>query len=464
MSTFAPALDGSLTEQLRAAVHGDIVQPGEPAYDEARRVYNAMHDKRPAVVVRAADAGDVIATVNFARERDLLLAVRGGSHSVCGYGTCDGGVVLDLSGMRGIRVDPATRTARAEGGCTWAGFNHATHAFGLATTGGVVSTTGIGGLTTGGGMGHLARRCGLACDNLLSADVVTADGSFVTCGEEQPGENADLFWAVRGGGGNFGVVTSFTYRLHPVADILGGPTFYPLDGDVLRRYRELIAESDERLGALLVVGLGPPVPFLPERWHGRPLCGVLACWSGPEEQDDEIRARLARLGPIVGQHVGRMPYPVINTLFDELLPPGLFQYWKGTFSKGLPDGAVDAYMEYGATTPSIQSATVVFPIDGACHRVAPEATAFAYRDADFSTALNPTLTTRGECEASRDWVRRFADALRPHSMEGAYVNFMDQDDQDRVGANYRQNYDRLRAVKRRYDPTNLFRLNHNIAP
>ncbi|MFG2990178.1 FAD-binding oxidoreductase [Streptomyces sp. NPDC048257] len=463
MSTFAPALDGARVEQLRAAVHGDLIRPGEPGYDGARRVYNAMHDKRPAAVVRAADAGDVIATVNFAREQDLLLAVRGGGHSVCGHGTCDDGVVLDLSRMGAVRVDPTTRTARAEGGCTWADLNHATHAFGLATTGGVVSSTGIGGLTTGGGLGHLARRCGLACDNLLAADVVTADGSFVTCSEER---DADLFWALRGGGGNFGVVTSFLHRLHPVDTVLGGPTFYPLDGDVLRRYRALIADSDESLGALAVVGLGPPLPVLPERWHGRPLCAVLACWSGPEERDDEIRARLAGLGPVVGRHLERMPYPVVNTLFDELLPAGLFHYWKGTFSRGLPDGAVDAYVEYGARTPSIQSSTVVFPIDGACHRVAPDATAFAYRDADFATALSPTMPTRAGCEANTDWVRGFAAALEPHSMAGGYVNFMDRDDQDqgRVRANYRQNYDRLREVKRRRDPGNLFRLNHNIAP
>ncbi|WP_274564753.1 FAD-binding oxidoreductase [Streptomyces spiramyceticus] len=461
MTTYTPALDHKLLERLQGAVRGEIIQPGDPDYDEARKVYNAMHDKRPAIIVRAADVGDIIATVDFARDQNLLLAVRGGSHSVPGYGTCDGGVVLDLGRMRGIRVDPEARTARAEGGCTWADFNHATHAFGLATTGGVVSSTGIGGLTTGGGMGYLTRGCGLACDNLISADLVTADGSFRTCTKEQ---DADLLWAVRGGGGNFGVVASFEYRLHPVADILGGPTFYPLDGDVMRRYRDLIADSDEKLGALLVVALGPPVPFLPERWHGRPLCGVITCWTGPEGEDDQIRARLAELGPVVGQYVERMPYPVINTLFDELLPAGLFHYWKGTFSRGLPDGAIDAYVEYGATTPSIQSATVVFPIDGACHRVGPEETAFTYRDADFSTALSPTLLTRADCEANVGWARAFFAALQPYSAEGGYVNFMDHDDQDRVRDNYRQNYDRLAAIKRRYDPGNLFRLNHNITP
>ncbi|MFE6171355.1 FAD-binding oxidoreductase [Streptomyces sp. NPDC056464] len=461
MSTSTATLDPQLTARLRGAVRGDLVEPGDPAYDEARKVYNAMHDRRPAIIVRAADAGDVIAAVGLARDQGLQLAVRGGSHSVPGHGTCDDGVVLDLGGMRGIRVDPARRVAWVQGGCTWADVDHATHAFGLATTGGVVSTTGVGGLTTGGGMGHLARRCGLACDNLVAVDLVTADGTFVTCTDDQ---HSDLMWAVRGGGGNFGVVTSFAFRLHPIADVLGGPVFFPLDAAVLRRYRELVAEADERLGAVFVVGLGPPVPFLPERWHGRPLCGVVACWSGPRDEDDRIRERVAALGPVLGRHLERIPYPLINTLFDELVPAGLYHYWKGSFTRGLPDGAVDALVEYGATTPSIQSVTVVFPIDGACHRVGPEETAFSYRDADYSIALSPTLTTREDCEARKDWVRAFHRALEPHSMEGGYVNFMDGDDQDRVQANYRANYTRLKELKQRYDPGNLFRLNHNIAP
>ncbi|MFF8352140.1 FAD-binding oxidoreductase [Streptomyces chartreusis] len=461
MATYTPTLDERLLDRLRGAVRGTVVEPGDPVYDEARKVYNAMHDRRPAIVVRAVDTGDVMATVDFAREQGVPLAVRGGSHSVPGYGTCDGGVVLDLGLMRGIRVDPDTRTAWVEGGCTWADVNHATHAFGLATTGGIVSTTGVGGLTTGGGLGHLARRCGLACDNLVSADLVTADGSFMTCTDEQHG---DLMWAVRGGGGNFGVVTSFAYRLHPIADILGGPTFFPLDADVIRRYRELVAEADERLGAVFVVGLGPPVPFLPERWHGRPVCGMVTCWTGPPDEDDRIRERVAALGPVLGRYLERMPYPVINTLFDDLVPAGLYHYWKGSFTQSLPDGVVGTLVEYGASTPSIQSVTVIFPIDGACHRVGPEETAFSYRDADYAIALSPTLTTREDCEAQKDWVRAFHRGLEPHSLEGGYVNFMDADDQDRVRANYRTNYDRLRDLKRRYDPGNLFRLNHNIAP
>ncbi|MFF8279221.1 FAD-binding oxidoreductase [Streptomyces lateritius] len=446
---------------LRGAVRGEVVVPGDPAYEEARRVYNALHDRRPAVVVRAADAGDVIAGVLFARDNHLPLAVRGGGHAVAGHGTVDHGLVVDLSRMRGVRVDPLARTARAEGGCTWGDFDHATHAFGLATTGGVISTTGVGGLTLGGGMGHLSRRYGLTCDNLLSADVVTAEGTLVACDAER---HPDLFWALRGGGGNYGVVTSFEFRLHPVSDILGGIMIFPLDGEVPRRWRDLNAEAPEELNTLFVTMLGPQLPFLPERWQGRPVCGVAVCFTGPTEEDEKVRGRLAALGPVIGEAVDRMPYPVINTLFDEDLPPGLYHYWKGNFSREVTDGAIDVHMTFGQTIPSMQTDTAIFPIDGACHRVGAEDTAFAYRDAAFSTAFGASYTDPADTERNIAWTRAYDRALRPHTQEAGYINFMDTDDQNRVRANYRQNYDRLRAVKRRYDPGNLFRLNHNIAP
>ncbi|SFC53869.1 FAD-binding oxidoreductase [Streptomyces aidingensis] len=454
----APAADPA---PLREAVHGEVIVPADPGYDRARRVYNALHDRRPAVVVRAADAGDVIAAVAFARDRGLPLAVRGGAHSVAGWGTCDDGVVIDLERMRGVRVDPVRRTARAEGGCTWADLNHATHAFGLATTGGVVSSTGIGGLTLGGGLGHLARRSGLTCDNLVSADVVTADATLLTCDAEH---HPDLLWALRGGGGNFGVVTSFEYRLHRVPDILGGPAFYPLDTEVPRRYRELIAGSPPELNALLLFALGPPLPFLPERWHGRPLIGVLTCFSGPPEEDERVRAGLSSLGTVLGQHIGRMPYPVINTLFDELLPPGLCHYWKGAFNRELNDGTIETHVTFGQSIPSLESTTVIFPIDGACHRTTPEESAFAHRDAAYSTAFGASFRDPADTEANREWTRAYDRALRPHTMGAGYTNFMDADDQHRAPANYGTGFGRLRAVKRRYDPGNLFRLNHNIAP
>ena len=442
-------------------MRGEIVQPGDPGYDQARKVYNAMHDRRPALIVRAAGVADVIATVNFARAHEAVLAVRGGGHSVPGFGTCDDGIVLDLCRMRGIRVDPGRRTVRAEGGCTWGDLDHATHAFGLATTGGIVSTTGIAGLTLGGGLGYLARRCGLSCDNLLSADVVTADGGFLTCSE---GRNEDLFWAIRGGGGNFGVVTSFEFRLDEVADIFGGPTFFPLEGNVLRGYRDFIAGAPEQLGAVFALALAPPLPFLPEEWHGKPVAVVIACWTGAAEEGREVLKPLGDWDRIVGAYVASMPYPALNTLFDQLVPPGLQNYWKGSFVREISDGAIDAHIEHAAKTPCVESGAFLFPIDGACHRVAPDQTAFAGREAAFAAVISGAWPDPADNERNIAWVRSYHEALRPYSEEGAYVNFMSGDDQDRVRATYRHHHDRLVEIKRRYDPGNLFRLNPNIAP
>jgi FAD/FMN-containing dehydrogenase len=461
MTTLQPLAPSAIGE-LRQRLRGEVVRADDAGYDEARRVYNALHDRRPALVVRAAGVADVMAAVRFATAHGLALAVRGGGHSVAGFGTCDGGLVIDLGRMRGIRVDPARRTARAEGGCTWADLNHATHAFGLATTGGIVSTTGIAGLTLGGGLGYLARRCGLSCDNLVSADVVTADGRFVVCSEADAPE---LFWALRGGGGNFGVVTAFEYRLHPVAEIFGGPTFFPLDAEVLQRYRELMAKAPEELGALLGLTLAPPLPFIPAAWHGKPVSVLLGCWTGaPEEGEDIFGRRLDTWPPVVGRMVGRMPYPALNTLFDGLLPAGLRHYWKGVFARELTDGAIAAHVEYGRQIPCVETATILFPIDGACHRVASDATAFARRSDRFATGLGPSWRAAADDEANLDWGRRYYEALRPHSDEGGYVNFMSGDDQHRVRANYGASYERLVAVKRRYDPDNLFRINQNVVP
>ncbi|MFB7515149.1 FAD-binding oxidoreductase [Streptomyces sp. NPDC056144] len=448
-------------DTLRGAVRGTVVTPGDPSYDVSRRVYNALHDRRPAVVVHAVDAGDVIAAVLYAREHALPLAVRGGAHAVAGHGTVDDGLVVDLSRMRGVRVDPEARTARAEGGATWGDFNHAAHAFGLATTGGVVSTTGVGGLTLGGGMGHLARRYGLSCDNLIGADVVTAEGTLVGCDAER---NPDLYWALRGGGGNFGVATSLVFRLHPVGDVFAGLTCYPLDGDVARAWQAMNADAPVELNTIFVIALGPEEPFLPERWHGRPICAAFTCFTGPESEDEKVLARLDTLGPVVGRFMERMPYPVINTLFDEQLPPGLYHYWKGNFSRELTEGAVAAHLAYGETMPAMESDTAIFPIDGVCHEVGPEETAFAYRDAVFSHSFGASWSRAADSEANIAWTRAYDEALRPHTEAGGYVNFMDTDDQDRVRVNYRQNYDRLREVKRRYDPDNVFRLNQNIVP
>jgi len=454
-------LDTTSVSELQRHVRGDIVRPGDAVYDAARRVYNALHDRHPALIVRATGVADVMAAVSLAAADGRPIAVRGGGHSVAGFGTCDGGLVIDLGRMRGIRVDPARRTVRAEGGCTWADLNHATHAFGLATTGGIVSTTGIAGLTLGGGLGYLARQCGLSSDNLASADVVTADGAFVNCSEA---ENADLFWALRGGGGNFGVVTALEYRLHPVSEVLAGPTFFPLEAEVIHRYQELVAKAPEELGALLALTLAPPLPFIPAAWRGKPVSVLLACWTGRPEEGEAILARAAGWAPVVGRMVAPMPYPVVNTLFDELLPAGLRHYWKGVFARELTDGAIAAHVEYGRRIPCVETATILFPIDGACHRVGPEATAFAHRRARFATGLGPSWRDPADDAANIDWGRRYYEALRPHSDEGGYVNFMSGDDQHRVRENYGATYERLVAVKRRYDPGNLFRLNQNVAP
>jgi FAD/FMN-containing dehydrogenase len=455
------AFDTSAVSELKTQVRGPIVQSGDAGYDEARRVYNAMHDRRPALVVQASGVADVMAAVRFAGTHGLDLAVRGGGHSVPGFGTCDGGLVIDLGRLRGVRVDAQRRTARADGGCTWGDLNHAAYAFRMATTGGVVSTTGIGGLTLGGGLGYLARRCGLSCDNLVAADVVLADGSLATCSEA---DNADLFWAIRGGGGNFGVVTSFEFRLHPIGDIVGGPVFYPLDAGVVRAYRDVIAAAPEQLGALFALTMAPPLPFLPPQWHGRPVAAIVACWTGAPEEADKALEPLRRLGRVVGAHVGPMPYPVINSLFDALAPAGLQQYWKANFLRELSDDAIAAHVEHAAGVPCVESGTFFFPLDGAPQRVASGATAFAHRDARHAVVISGAWPDAADNARNVAWVRRYFDAVRPFGEPAGYINFMSADDTDRLDVNYGGNLGRLREVKRRYDPGNLFRLNQNIAP
>jgi FAD/FMN-containing dehydrogenase len=422
-----------------------------------------MIDRRPRVVVRCAGADDVVAAVNFARESQLDLAVRGGSHSVPGFGTADDAVVIDLSAMQAVDVDPRASRARGQGGSTWGAFNDATHAHGLATTGGIISTTGIGGLTLGGGIGYLSRGCGLSCDNLLSAEVVTADGRSLTVSER---ENEDLFWAIRGGGGNFGVVTSFEFQLHPVREIYGGPMLFELSdaAAVLRFYREFIRDAPEEFGGFPAWQIAPPLPFIPEDRHGEPFLVFVTCWAGPIEDGEAALKPLREVAPVVADGVGPMPYPALNSAFDALVPPGLQHYWKANFVKELTDDAIDAHLEHGPKLPAVNSTVHIYPINGACHRVAPDATAFAYRDATFAMVIAGMWPDPADNEANVAWVRGFYDATAPHSEEGGYINFMAADDQDRIRANYRNNYDRLVDVKRKYDPDNLLHLNQNIRP
>jgi FAD/FMN-containing dehydrogenase len=451
--------EAELSEQVR----GQVIVAGDPEYDDARSVYNGMIDRRPRAVVRCMDVGDVIATVAFARENALDLSVRGGSHSVPGFGTNDGGAVIDLSAMKGVRVDPAKRTARAGPGCTWGDFNHATYPFGLATTGGVVSTTGIAGLTLGGGIGYLSRGCGLSLDNLLSVDVVTADGRFLVASDK---ENEDLFWAIRGGGGNFGVITSFEYQLHPVKDIFAGVFFFPLDRarDVLEFYRDYIADAPEEMGLFPAFQIAPPLPFIDESDHGKTFCAIVSCWSGPLDRGEQAQRPIRDVAPIAAELVTPMPYPAINSAFDALLPPGLQHYWKASFASELTDGAIQAHVEHGSQVPVVNSTMHIYPINGACHRVSPAATAFAYRDASFATVIAGMWPDPADNEKNTAWVKGYYKALQPHSESGGYVNFMADDDQGRIQDNYKGNYARLTGIKKKYDPDNVFHLNQNIQP
>ena len=456
MATASPA-------ELRGRVRGATITPDDLEYDEARQVYNAMIDRRPTVVVRPLGADDVVAAVEFARASDLPVAIRGGGHSVPGFGTADDAVVIDLSEMQEVDVDPRGRTARAEGGATLGVLNDATHEHGLATTGGIISTTGIGGLTLGGGIGYLARGFGLSCDNLVSAEVVTADARQVTASEN---ENEDLFWALRGGGGNFGVVTAFEYQLHPVEQVYGGPIVYELDdaATVLELYRDYIKDAPRELGGFPAWQIAPPLPFIPEDRHGEPFLIFVACWAGPINQGEAALAPFREVAPIVAEMVGPMPYPAINSAFDALVPAGLQHYWKANFVNELTDEAIAAHLEHGPKVPAVNSTVHIYPINGAVQDVAPDATAFAYRDANFATVIAGMWPDAADNDANIAWVRGFYEATAPYSEEGGYINFMAGDDQEKIRANYKGNYDRLVEIKRKYDPGNLFRINQNIAP
>ncbi|HSL37175.1 MAG TPA: FAD-binding oxidoreductase [Arthrobacter sp.] len=456
-------MNGNSFDSLRDQVRGQVITPGDADYDAARAVHNGMIDKKPAAVVRVSQVADVIASVNFARDNSLDVAIRGGGHSAPGFGTWDDALVIDFVNTRGVRVDPASRTARSEAGATWADFNHATHAFGLATTGGIVGTTGVAGLTLGGGIGYLTRKYGLSCDNLLSADVVTAEGKFLTASES---ENDDLFWALRGGGGNFGVVTSLEYRLHPVDTVHAGVVVYPLEHaeTVSKFYRDHLASAPEELGAFLAFALGPPVPFLPEEWHGKPVCVVVGMWTGDPAEGAARWQPFLDVAPVAGSMVGPMPYPALNQAFDALQPKGILSYWKADFLPELSDGAIAEHIRFGATIPTVQTAVHVYPIDGAVQRVGQTETAFANRNMKFAPVIAAFWQDPADSDSKVAWVREYAQALRPYSAPGGYINFMDGDDQSRVAENYGPNYQRLREVKAKYDPQNLFHVNQNITP
>ncbi len=453
-----PAID-QLRERIRAAV----ITAGDPGYDEARAVHNGMFDKHPSALILAEQVADVIAGVNFARDAGLELAVRGGGHSVPGFSTTDGGVVIDLSRMRGVHVDAAARMARVWGGATWGDFNYAAHLYGLATTGGIISTTGVAGLTLGGGIGYLARSYGLSIDNLRSADVVTADGRALVASEK---ENTDLFWALRGGGGNFGVVTSFEFELHPVADIYAGIFLYELDyaADLLRFFRDFIPGAPEAYGAFPAFQVAPPLEFIPANRVGDTFCAAIVCWSGGVDQGARAMEPFRDIAPVTAELAAPMPYPALNAAFDALYSKGMRNYWKGSFVTALPDAAIAEHVTHGAAVPDISATMHLYPINGACHRVGPDETAFAYRDATFAQVIVAAWNDQALDADRIGWVRGYHQALAPYLEAGGYVNFMSHDDDARVTDNYRGHYRRLAEIKRSYDPGNLFRLNQNIRP
>jgi FAD/FMN-containing dehydrogenase len=401
--------------------------------------------------------------VNFAREQGLPVAIRGGSHNVTGNAVCDAGVVIDLSNMKGIRVDPEKRTVRAEGGCTWGDLDHATHVFGLAAPGGIISTTGIAGLTLGGGIGHLTRKYGLSCDNLISADVVLADGSFVTASEKK---NPDLFWGLRGGGGNFGVVTSFEFRLHPVSEVMAGPILWPLEKsrEALRLYRDFMDKAPDDLNAFFVFLIVPPGPPFPEHLHNKTLCGVVAMYTGPQAKADAVLAPLRKFGPPALDFFGPLPFPVVQSMFDALVPEGLQNYWKADFVNELSDEVIEAHVTHGPGIPTINSALHIYPVSGAANRVGKGDTAFFYRDAKYVHVIAAMYPNPADTAKNVAWVRDYWSALHPYSAGGAYVNFLMEEGDERIRATYGANYDKLVAVKTKYDPTNLFRLNQNVRP
>ncbi|MCE5291113.1 MAG: FAD-binding oxidoreductase [Nocardiaceae bacterium] len=448
---------------LREQVRGAVFAADDPGYDEARAVHNGMFDKRPLAVLRAEQVGDVVAGVNFARGAGLELAIRGGGHSAPGFGTTDGGLVIDLSGMRYVHVDPHASTARAAGGATWGDYNYATHAFGLASTGGIVSTTGVAGLTLNGGIGYLSRGQGLTIDCLRSAQVVTADGQIRTA---SPEENPDLFWAIRGGGGNFGVVTSFEFNVQPVKDVYVGLFFYELEhaGDLLRFFREWIKDAPREYGGFPAFQIAPPLPFIPEDRHGDTLCVAIVHWSGPLDQGDQAMQPFRDLAPRVAEMTDVWPYPALNGAFDAIFPKGIRSYWKGAHVVELTDAAIEAHLRHGPKVPEVSATMHLYPINGACHDVASGDTAFAYRDATFATVIVCAWQDPAVDAERRQWVRDYYDAIAPHSEAGGYLGFMAEDDAGKVQDNFAGNYGRLTEVKRAYDPDNLFRLNQNIVP
>lgn len=461
-ATATVAEERPTVDALRQRMRGAVLLPGEDGYDEARSLFNAMLDRKPAYIARCEGAADVIQALQFGRAHGLPISVRGGGHGVAGHAVVEGGMLIDLSRMRSVRVDPEKKTVRAEGGVIFRELDHETQAHGLATTGGTISETGIAGLTLGGGVGWLARKYGLTCDNLLSADVVLADGRLVTA---SAAKNKDLFWALRGGGGNFGIVTSFEYRLHPVSIVNGGLILYPVEQarDLLRVHREVFAKASDDLEMLAVFMDAPPAPFIPPDWHGKPMiCLAGGHFGTPQQAEEELRP-YRDLGPVV-DFISPMPYGVLQTMLDGAAPHGQQNYWKSTNLRALDDAAIEALLTANAGRPHPFSALQIIPLGGAASRVPVDETAFPHRNVPFLIHVVGMWGDPADNAKNIAWARDTWTALQPSSSGGAYLNFINDDMKDDVRGGYGANYERLASIKAKYDPQNVFSANQNIPP
>jgi FAD/FMN-containing dehydrogenase len=462
----APPLEETRFDQLAEAFRGELLLAADPGYDDARKIWNGAIDRRPACVARCSGVADVVAAVRFARECDLAVAVRSGGHGVGGQALCDGGLVIDLSAMKGIRVDQVAETARAEAGVLWGELDRETQLFGLATVGGIVTHTGIAGLTLGGGIGWLMRKHGATVDNLVSADLVTADGQLVTASDE---EHPELFWGIRGGGGNFGIATSFEYRLHPVGPtVLAGPVFHPLEraSEVLHFYRDFVADAPDELTTIFNLRLAPPLPFLPAEVHGKPIVMVGACYAGAPDDGVEVVRPLKEFGTPIVDLLEPKPYLALQSMFDPSVPHGWHYYWKSVELPPLTDEAIETLVEHASALTSPKSYCIVFQLGGALSRVGEGETAFSQRDAAHNVNIN-AVWTEEDTEAERHiaWARDFFDDMQSQARGRVYLNFLGEEGSERVRQAYSaDNYQRLVELKRAYDPTNFFRLNQNIQP
>jgi FAD/FMN-containing dehydrogenase len=450
------ALDDATVQDFTASLRGGVLRPTDEGYDEARKIHNGMIDRRPTLIARCAGVADVITSIRFARDQRLLVSVRGGGHSIPGFSVCDGGLMIDLSRMRGVRVDAARETVRAEGGVTWGDFDHETQAFGLATTGGVARPTGIAGLTLGGGHGFLMRKHGLACDNLLSVDLVTAEGHLLTASAD---EHADLFWGLRGGGGNFGIATSFEYQLHHLGPILGGMLIYPLARakEIFRIYRDVTSAAPDEVNLIFALATLP---------DGTQAAGVLGCYAGSVADGERVLGPLRASGPLLADQLGPIPYTALQSIPENFNPPGMRNYWKSDYLTQLSDDAIDLLVEEYPSVPAPYTHVIIEQMGGAVSRIREDDTAVSHRDARYNAAIIGMWAEPAEDERTIGWVRRLWESLRPFTSGGVYVNYQMADEgEDRLrGAYGPEKYERLVALKDKYDPTNLFRLNQNIRP